>query len=63
MHIRVKKYCGFSDVVVNISPNSQFVGKQAFNVINSAFQNENIWFVAFPAVEKDNDGKLTSNKL
>jgi hypothetical protein len=39
LQAKVKKHCGFDDVVVNIGPNSHFLGKQAFNIINRIFQN------------------------
>lgn len=39
LQAKVKKYCGFSDVVVSIGPNSYLLGKQALNIINRIFQS------------------------
>jgi hypothetical protein len=63
LQAKVKKYCWFSDVVINIGPNTHLIGKQAFNVINSVFQDQNTWMALFPSLETKVDGKLTYHQI
>lgn len=39
VYLRARQFCKNTDVVVVVNGNSTFVGNQAFNVINKAYQN------------------------
>jgi len=49
----MKQFCRGTDIVVTLNGNSSLVGKQAFNIINSVFQNENTWMVFFNPIKKE----------
>lgn len=45
MYIYVKKFCNENDIVVNIDSDDALIGFQVFNVLNSVYQDPNVWYV------------------
>lgn len=45
--LRMKQYCQGTDVVVTLHGNSSLIGRQAFNIINAVFQDEDTWLAFF----------------
>ena len=45
--LRMKQYCQGTDVVVTLHGNSSLIGRQAFNIINAVFQEEDTWLAFF----------------
>lgn len=50
VYLRARQFCKSTDVVVVVNGNSTFIGNQAFNVINKAYQNSNTWMTVFPTI-------------
>lgn len=44
MYIYAKKFCNENDIVLNIDTDDMLIGHQVFNVLNSVYQDPNIWY-------------------
>lgn len=45
MVLWVRRYCGENDIVVVADVNNRFIGSQAFNILNAAYQSSEKWFI------------------
>lgn len=45
MHLWVKNYCQKGDIVLVIDSEDRFIGRQALKVLNSVYQNQDVWYV------------------
>lgn len=44
MFFWIKKFCNEDDIVVSLDGDDALIGRQAFKIINSVYQNKNVWF-------------------
>ena len=51
----MKRYCKKTDVIVTLNGNSSLIGKQAFNIINAIFQEEQTWLAFFSPLKRENE--------
>lgn len=50
-YMRMKQFCSGNDIVVSLNGNSSLIGRQALNVINAAFQNQEVWLTFFTSIQ------------
>jgi len=48
----MQQFCKGNDIVVTLNGNSSFVGKQALNVINTIYQNSDVWLAFFAPIKQ-----------
>lgn len=54
----IKKYCNENDIVINVDTDDSLIGYQVFQIFNSIYKNENLWYVYSKNIVKRNENKL-----
>lgn len=45
MYFWTQKFCGEDDIVVNVDADDAVLGTQAFKILSSVYEDQNIWYV------------------